>query len=177
MYLARGPWRKLHYCSYHSPQSIGPAAYEILHVRWTTLENKITYRNPADWKTFWPLTPTPPNHIFHKHTQDSPSPILWRGLMTIIIPFAQRSFFFFFFFWGGWVGILVSVRPSVHPSVCPALRVCSVAPRVPVGSISYLCILSSNIRCVACKVWIFGNFLKFVTLTLSPFDLGSDVNH
>ena len=28
-----------------------------------------------------------------------------------------------------------------------------------------------------CKIWIFGNFLKFVTLTSTSFDLGSDVNH
>ena len=60
-------------------------------------------------------------------------------------------------------GILVSLCLSVRP----ASRVRSVAPTVLVGSISYLYILSSN----------FGNFLKFVTLTLSCFDLGSDVNH
>ena len=59
---------------------------------------------------------------------------------------------------------------SVHPS--PASCVRSVAPTVLVGSISYLYILSSDFRrCVACKVsfkiWIFGNFLKCVTLTLS----------
>ena len=74
--------------------------------------------------------------------------------------------------------ILVSLHPSVRPSVCPsfrpASRVRSVVPTVLVGSISYLYILSSNFRrCVACKVsckiWIFGNFLKFVTLTLSCF--------
>ena len=43
--------------------------------------------------------------------------------------------------------------PSVRPSVRPTSRVRSVAPAV------------------------FGNFLKFVTLTLSSFDLGSDLNH
>ena len=47
-----------------------------------------------------------------------------------------------------------SVRLSVRPSVRPASRVRSVAPTVLVGSIS-----------------------KFVTLTLSGLDLGSDVNH
>ena len=62
--------------------------------------------------------------------------------------------------------------------VRPASRVGSVAHTILVGSISYLYILSSNFRrCVACKIWIFGNFLKFVTLTLSYFDLRSDVNH
>ena len=55
------------------------------------------------------------------------------------------------------VGILVSLRPSVSPSfrlsVHPASRVRSVAPTVLIGSISYLCILSSNFRrCVTCKV-------------------------
>ena len=69
-----------------------------------------------------------------------------------------------------------SVRPSVCPSVRPASRVRSVTPTVLVGSISSLHILSSNFRrCVACKVsckiWIFGNFFKFVTLTLSCFHL------
>ena len=49
-------------------------------------------------------------------------------------------------------GILFSLRPSVRPS------------RIP-------CLLCSTYS------WIFGNFLKFVTLTLSFFDLGSDVNH
>ena len=67
-------------------------------------------------------------------------------------------------------GILVSICPSVCPS-----RICSVAPTVLVESILYQYILSSNLRrCVACnsflqnfEVWIFGNFLKFETLTLS----------
>ena len=75
-----------------------------------------------------------------------------------------------------------SVRPSVHPSIRPASHVHSVAPTVLLGSISYLYILPSNLwRCVACKVsckiLIFGNFFKCVTLTLSYFDLGSEVNH
>ena len=77
------------------------------------------------------------------------------------------------------------VRPSVRPSVRPAFRVHSVTPRVLVGSISYLCILSSDIRrCVACKVSckiakyeFLTIFIKIVTLTLSSFDLGSNVNH
>ena len=75
---------------------------------------------------------------------------------------------------GGYIG---SVRPS---RVRPASHVRSVAPKVLVGSISYLYIVSSNFRrCVvykgSCKISIFGNFFKFVTL--SCFDLGSDVNH
>ena len=90
-----------------------------------------------------------------------------------IIPPAQRSC------WG--VYWFHSVCPSIRPASC----VRSVAPTVLVGSISYLYILSSNFRrCVACKVcckiWKnlnFGNFFKFVTFTLSCFDLGSDVNH
>ena len=61
-----------------------------------------------------------------------------------------------------------------------ASRVHSVAATVLVGSISYLYILSSNFsRCVACKISckirIFGKFSKFVTLSF--FDLGTDVNH
>ena len=94
-------------------------------------------------------------------------------------PPAQRSCW-------GYIGFTPSVRLSVRPSrVRPATCVRSVASTVLVGSISYLCILSSNFRwCVACKVscknfkiWSFGNFLNFVTLTLCCFDLGSDVNH
>ena len=66
---------------------------------------------------------------------------------------------------GGYIGF----TPSVCPSVRPASRVRSVVPKVVVGSISYLYILSSNFRrCVACRVSyqirIFGNFLKLVTL-------------
>ena len=77
--------------------------------------------------------------------------------------------------------ILVSVGPSIHH----ACRVRSVAPTVLVGSVSYSYILSNNFRmCVAswyvsfllnCKIRLFGSFFKFVTL--SCFDLGSDVNH
>ena len=89
--------------------------------------------------------------------------------------------------------ILVSLHPSVRPSVrtsscqsiCPTSRVHSVAPTVLVGSTSDSYILSSNFRrCAACKVYckiekfeLLAFFFKFVTLTLSCFDLGSDVNH
>ena len=76
-------------------------------------------------------------------------------------------------------GILVTLRTSVCPSVRPASRVCSVAPTVLVWSISYLCILLSNLRrCVTCKVscsilkFEFLQFLKFITLTLFCFDFG-----
>ena len=66
--------------------------------------------------------------------------------------------------------LLGGIVVSLHPSICPASRVHSVAPTVLVGSISYLYTLSSNVRiCVVCKVkiWIFGSFFfKFVTLTL-----------
>ena len=82
---------------------------------------------------------------------------------------------------GGYIGFTLSVRPSIRP----ASRVCSIVPKVLVGSISYLYILSGNFRrCVAfnvpCKISKFeflAIFFKFVTLTLSYFDLGSDVNH
>ena len=75
------------------------------------------------------------------------------------------------------VNFIVDVRLASH--------VRSVAPTVLVGSISYFYILSSNVRrCVVCKVSckiskieFFRQFFKFTTLTLSCFDLGSDVNH
>ena len=90
-------------------------------------------------------------------------------LHQFIVPHTQRSC------WG--VYWFHSIHPSVRPSVHPASRVHSVAPTVLVGSISYLCIVSSNCsRCAVCKasckisnIWNFGNFFKFVTLTLSCF--------
>ena len=86
---------------------------------------------------------------------------------------------------GGYIGFTPSVCSSARPSVRPASRVCSVVPAILVGSISYLHILSNNLRrCVSCKVsckinkfGILTIFLKFLFLTLSCFDLGSDVNH
>ena len=83
--------------------------------------------------------------------------------------------------------VRLSVRPSVPPSVCLSVcgqnRVRSVSSTLLVGSISYLHILSSNFRrCVACNVCfkickckILANSLKFVYLTLSSFDLGSNM--
>ena len=64
-----------------------------------------------------------------------------------------------------WLFIIPHTQRSCW-GVYPTSHVCSVAPTVLVGSISYLYILSSNFRrCVACKVsckiWIFGNFLNF----------------
>ena len=70
---------------------------------------------------------------------------------------------------GGYTCFMSSVRLSV----CGQNRVRSVSSTILVGSISYLHILSSNFRrCVACK-----EFLEFVTLTLSFYDMGPDVNH
>ena len=54
-------------------------------------------------------------------------------------------------------GILVSPCPSDRPSLRPAFCVRSVMPTVQIVSISYLYILSSNLRrCVTCKFccWI-----------------------
>ena len=67
--------------------------------------------------------------------------------------------------------------------VCGQNRVRSVSSTILIGSISFLHILSSNFRrCVACnvpfqssKIRNFGEFFKFVTLTLSSFDLGSNM--
>ena len=83
---------------------------------------------------------------------------------------------------GGYIGFTPSVCPSVCPSIRPASRVRSVAPTVLVGSISYLYIISSNFRrCVNLLAKFqnlnFGSFFEFVILTLSCFDLTSDVNH
>ena len=99
----------------------------------------------------------------------------WRS-HSLLYPPLQRS-------WKG--GILVSPCLSVRLSVCGQNRVRSVSSPIRDGSISHLHILSRNVRtCVVCnncfivsklKIWYFGEFFKFVTLTLSPFDLGSNM--
>ena len=69
-------------------------------------------------------------------------------------------------------------------SICVQNRVCSVSSTILTGLISNLHTLSSNFRrCVACnkfflnsKIWSFDKFFKFVTLTLSCFYLGSNMN-
>ena len=104
--------------------------------------------------------------------------------ISFLYPLLQRS-------WkGGYTGFSLYVCPSVHLSVC--LSVCgrnrnSVSSTILVGSISYLHILSSNLRrCVACNACFkinFGEFFKLVTLTLSffltwdPIWLNSTGNH
>ena len=66
---------------------------------------------------------------------------------------------------GGYISFTLSVHLSVPPSVRPACRVCSVAPTVLNGFISYLYILSSNFRrCVACK--LVSKILKFEFWTI-----------
>ena len=103
-------------------------------------------------------------------------PILYtRYILNLIIPPASTKL-------KG--GILVSPCPSVCLSVCGQNRVRSVSSTILIGSISYLHILSSNLRrCVACNAHFkiqkfknYGEFFKFVTLTLSSFDLGSNMN-
>ena len=83
---------------------------------------------------------------------------------------------------GVYTGFTSSVSLSVHLSVDRIVR--SVTSIILARFISYLHISLSNFRrCVMCKnilrnynIWIFGKFFKFVTLTLSCFDLGSDLN-
>ena len=59
--------------------------------------------------------------------------------------------------------------PSVHPSICPASGVRSVAPTVLVGSISYLHISSSNFsRCVVCKVSCRISKFEFLAFFIRP---------
>ena len=89
-------------------------------------------------------------------------------------------------------GILVSLRPSVCPSVRPASiphpsRIpCPLCSFYISGWIHFIFIhLIKQLQKVCrvqsflqnFKIWSFGNFLRFVTLTLCCFDLGSDVNH
>ena len=96
-------------------------------------------------------------------------------ISLVVIPQLQRS-------WKG--SILVppcpsvgpSVRFSARPSVCGQNRVRSVSSTILARSISCLHILSCNFRrCVTCFFFKIKKFevFKFVTLTLSYFDLRS----
>ena len=95
----------------------------------------------------------------------------------LVIPSAQRSC---------WGGILVSLRLSVRPSVRPSHIPCPLCSAYSFGWIHFIFVHLIKQLQKVCRVWsflqnfkicIFDNFLKFVTLTLSCFDLGSDVNH
>ena len=67
----------------------------------------------------------------------------WSLFLRVQLTYAPRTTKFL----GVYTGFTPSVRPSIHPAFC----VCSVAPTVHVGSISYLYILLSNFRrCVVC---------------------------
>ena len=96
--------------------------------------------------------------------------LLFLHSITIIIPSAQRSFW----------GILVSIRPSVCPSRIP----CQLCSSYSFSWIHFICIHIIKQLQKVCRVKSFlqnlrrfRKFLKFVTLTLSCSDLGSDVNH
>ena len=98
--------------------------------------------------------------------------IFFTGRMTFfIIPPAKRSC------WGVYIGFIPSVPPSVYPSV----RLCVPPSCIPcplcssgwihfnlyiLSSIFRRCV-SSIVGCKILKYGFFGNFLKFVTLTLS----------
>ena len=93
---------------------------------------------------------------------------------------------------GGYIGFTPSVRLSVRRSVCPASlprpsRIpCPLCNFYSSGCIHFIFIhLIKQLQKVCrvqsflqnFKIWSFGNFFKFVTLTLCCLDLGSDVNH
>ena len=95
------------------------------------------------------------------------------GLIVTCICPAQRNCFHaiiltYYYYCQKYTGFTLSICPSVRPSVhlwtesCPLYIFTLLA-----GSISYLHILSSSFRCVACnvcfKIWNFGKFFKFVT--------------
>ena len=98
--------------------------------------------------TQWPL-----KHVQHLLTQWSIQ-VMW--VLLVIHPASTKLK-------GGYTGFTLSVCPSVHLSVCGQNRVHSVSSTIIVRSISYL------------KDWNFGEFLKFTTLTLSSFDLRSNM--
>ena len=77
---------------------------------------------------------------------------------------------------GGYmIGFTTSIRPSFRLSVHLSRILCPLCRTYCSGLIHFIFILQK-----VCRVWSFlqniGNFLKFVTLTLSCFDLGFDMN-
>ena len=88
----------------------------------------------------------------------------------------------------GWVGgggvyWFHCVRPSVHPSICLSRIPCLLCSAYSSGWIHFIFIHLIKQLQKVCHMHsflqhfkIFGNFFKFVNLTLSCFDLGSDVN-
>ena len=98
----------------------------------------------------------------------------------IIYPPLQRS----------WKGcIQVSLRPSVRLTVRLSVRLLTIVPTLYLPQYwsdpfhictSYQATSGvSRVRVIAkfFKIWIFCKCLEFVTLTLSFYDMGSDVNH
>ena len=86
---------------------------------------------------------------------------------------------------GEYIGFIPSVRLSIRPSVCPSRIPCPLCSAYSTGWIHFIFIhLIKQLECVwrvQClakfqnlHLW---HFVLFVTLTLSCFDLGSDVNH
>ena len=90
----------------------------------------------------------------------------------------------------GYTGFTLPVRPSVHLSICGQNRLRFVSSTILTGSIhihsSYQATSEGGGRVcdVVCnfnfffkikKIWTFGKFFKFVSLTLSCFDLGSNM--
>ena len=83
--------------------------------------------------------------------------------------------------------LLGSILVSLHPSVCPSVHLsihpscipCPLCSAFSSGWIHFIFIHLIERRQMVChvwsflqifKIWIFGNFLKFVTLTFSCFD-------
>ena len=85
-----------------------------------------------------------------------------------------------YYIWSCWG--YTGFTPSIHPSRIP----CPLCSTYSFGWIHFIFIHLIKQLQKMCRMWFvlqnykicsFGNFLKFVTLTLSCFRLGSDVNH
>ena len=86
----------------------------------------------------------------------------------------------------GYIGFNPSVCLSIRPSVHLSCILCPLCSSYSSGWIHFIFIhlikqlqKVCHVQCFLQNftIWIFGNFLKFVTLTLCCFDLGSDLNH
>ena len=122
--------------------------------------------------------------FWNTHFFNTNLPGMYRYIHPLLYPTPTK--FFFFFFGGGEGYWFHSVRPSVCPSVRPSRIPCPLCSAFSSGWIHFICIhLIKQLQKVCrvqsfwqnCKFLIFDNFLKFVTLTLSSFDLRCDVNH
>ena len=126
------------------PESIGKIIYHLICIHFVMQCNLVTLMIEKHMVDSWYL-----KHCTHPQLLNEfyePILLFLTNIHFLIPPHIEIV--------GGYIGFTPSVRPSICPSVSPTFRVCSVAPTVLVGSISYLYILLSHFRrCDTCKAF------------------------